>query len=147
MSEPTRIYAVTTGSYSDYRVRSLFTSKKLAKTAAEATGKEDDSWYSDAEVEEFYLYDHVPEPVTEFYYQAELWDDGRVTNEHQRSETRLPWTHLWGVPPKRPDVRYVRAPMYKGKAGRLEVRGSNEQAVKQSFSDNKARILAEKAGI
>ena len=31
--------------------------------------------------------------------------------------------------------------------GRLEVRGSDEQAVKQVFGDNKARILAEKAGI
>jgi hypothetical protein len=147
MSEPTKIYAVTTGSYSDYRVKALFTSKKLAKAAAEATAADTESWYGDASVETFHIYDEVPEKATAWYYQANLWDDGTVTEERLTSDTALPWNLLWGEAPARPSVRFVRAPIHKNKGGRLEVRGSDEQAVKQAFSDNKARILAEKAGI
>lgn len=140
------LYALSQGAYSDYHVLALFTSKKLAEQALEAH-KADEEWSRDARIEEFDLFDELPEPVTEHYYQVEIWDDGRVTNENIRQATHLPWNHLDGTPKPRPHVRWVRAPMYRDQGGRLEVRGSDEQAVKQAFSDNKARILAEIEGI
>lgn len=142
-----KVWAITTGAYSDYSVRALFSSKRAAKQAAEANNKDEDGWHRDTEIEVFYLYDEVPVKVTEFFYQVEIWDDGRVTNERNHATTCLPWNHLWGLPKARPDVRYVRAPMYRDKGGRLEVRGTDEQAVKQAFSDNKARLLAEAKGV
>jgi hypothetical protein len=135
-----KLWALTAGSYSDYQVHALFPTKKLAEAGVEAHNKDKEAWIEGAQVETLYLYDEVPEPTTSWKYQAELWDDGLTTNEYLDSTTALPWNHLRGEAPKRPKVRYVRAPIYNNKGGRLEVYGSDEQAVKQAFSDNKARI-------
>lgn len=144
----TKVWALTTGSYSDYSIKALFTKKRLAKAAMLVNKADSEAWsYGDENVETFYLYDEVPEPSTTWYYQANLWDDGTVTEERLTSTTALPWNHWWGEGTERPHVRYVRAPIHQNRGGRLEVRGSDEQAVKQAFSDNKARIRVERAGI
>jgi hypothetical protein len=41
--------------------------------------------------------------------------------------------------------RWVRAPVHDGKGGRLEVYGTDEQRVRQTFSDRKAQLLTEDA--
>ena len=50
---------------------------------------------------------------------------------------------LYERPTERPSVRYVRALVHGGKGGRIEVRGSNEAAVRKVYSE---RVAMWKAG-
>lgn len=143
----TKVYSLSDGEYSDYRVKALFPTRDLAERAVEAHEADPESWGYGSHIEEFWVYSEIPEKSTAYHLMADIWDDGTVGAEGLNVEQALPWNHLHGPPPKRPNVRYVRAPIHKNKGGRLEVYGSDEQSVRQAFGDNKARILAEQAGI
>lgn len=135
------VWALTSGSYSDYGIEAIFTTEKAALAASKL--KEDEYDWHDYNVESFILYDEVPEEVT-LYEMVEVIVDGSpsyVSTTKVTSKTKYPWMFLWGTPRARPHVRYVRAPVYKGKAGRLEVHGNDKQAVQQAFSDQRGVIL------
>ncbi len=141
----TKVYAISEGSYSDYRVRAIFKTRKLAEEAiarARTVSRYDDDWN---EVEEYDLYDQVPQPITTYRLTQDLWDDGTEGPEYRTVSTAMPWD--WDVAPRRPEVRFVRAPIHRDKGGRLEVAARTEAAARKAFRDRKARWRAEVEGI
>lgn len=138
--KPKVIYAVTSGCYSDYRVLAVFTDKSTAERWAKALASESDSW-----VEEFDLVQRgiAPFRVTTWQQNAELYDDGRVDIGELRSSDEWAINTLYGIPPIRPQVRYVRALCHDNRGGRLEVRGAVRRAVLKVVSE---RIAMWKAG-
>jgi hypothetical protein len=85
----------------------------------------------------------MPKLVTTYFQSSELSDSGEYQIGEVQTETDYPIASLWGTPPKRPKVRYVRAPCHNDKGGRLEVRGASKQAVLKVTSE---RIAMWKAG-
>lgn len=135
-----KIWALSSGVYSDYTVHALFTTKELAEQAAEVHRGHEDYRYEEPRVEEFYLYEEIPERVTIYKYQTNIWDDGTETDVRQNFETGFPWQHWRAV--VRVRSRYVRAPFHNDRGGRLEVWGTDEKAVAKTFSDKRAMIMA-----
>lgn len=147
MSGPKIVWAVTSGSYSDYRVRALFEDEATAKSVV-ATQKDHYDWSLDGiEGLVFYPAGEVPSQVPCHYMQVEIWDDGHLSNERAESQNRWDWDEVEDFP-VRPKVRWVRPPIQSDKGGRLEVRGRDLQGVQQAFSDCRARIIvtAEQTG-
>ena len=141
-----KIWVVEQGSYSDYRVLAVFEDEATARAWANAINADGGRYGEEAEVSEMDLVTKgtKPEKVTTYRVYATLWDDGTVEDaDNLRSDSDFPITALYGVPPKRPRVRYVRAPCYNNRGGRLEVIGSSAQSVMKVVSD---RIAMWKAG-
>lgn len=141
----TTVWAVTTGSYSDYSVKVLFTSKKLAEqhvTALREIGY--DSY--DAGVEEMALLDAEPKRVRVYYRWARIDADGDVINE--RVEDSLDWEYgdLWGIPKPIMSARTYHAPAY-GKDTLVEVRGSSKARVEKAYHDRIAQARAKILGV
>lgn len=134
-------YVVSRGTYSDYRVLAVADSKKRAKKMADALN-EDVSSYDRAEVETLPYFDRDPEKVTIYGLMAELMDNGSVRNERQAD--RVEWEHDTLYPEYAVPVhwRWVRAPMYHGKGGRLEVHGTDRERVRKVYSEKRAEILS-----
>lgn len=135
MGTPTKLYALTHGCYSDYRVDALFTTEAKAKEAASITG---------GETSAFLVYDEVPAKQTSYLIQIEVRDDGTHGEPDLRVETDWPWD-MWKPPVTPPRVRFVRAPVHKDKGGRLEVHGASERAVRKVASDHLAQLLVHAA--
>lgn len=144
-SELRELWTVESGSYSDWRIHAVFENEEDAETWAAAIRGEEGGWHSDASVGRLTLVPAGVKPrrITTWEMEAELWDDGRVLNERVHSYTEYPITALHGPPPKRPCVRYVRAPIHGGYGGRIEVRGATEKSVRKVFSE---RVAMWKAG-
>lgn len=142
MSELVGLWTVETGSYSDHAVHAVFERKEDAKAWAAHLRAHKNGWDRDAYVGEMDLVPSgtAPFDVTTYSRAAGLWDDGRVEMHNMVIETS---PALYGPPPARPYVRYVRAPCHKGKGGRVEVRGASEESVNKVLSE---RIAAWKAG-
>lgn len=137
-----RVWLVSSGSYSDYRVHCAAPSKKAAQGIVDALNG-DDEWIK-------YFVERVPvvdkaEKVTVYGIKAVITDDGTVREESVRDRDE------WNVDPLyqqrlRPvTVRWVRAPIYHGRAGRLEVYGTDEERVRKTYSDMRAQLLADPA--
>ena len=137
-----RVWLVSSGSYSDYRVHCAAPSKKAAQGIVDALNG-DDEWIK-------YFVERVPvvdkaEKVTIYGVEAIVTDDGTVREESVRDRDE------WNVDPLyqqrlRPvTVRWVRAPIYNGQAGRLEVYGTDEERVRKTYSDMRAQLLADPA--
>jgi len=137
-------YAIVGGSYSDYRVYAVFRTKAAAE-AALAAHQEDPgsrgSWSRPDRVEvlPFYSEGDAPLLITTYEMEVRLWDDGTVESEVSREYREWEYDQAYVAPP-RPLVRFNRPPVMKDRGGRLEVRGTDQQAVAQAFGDNKARI-------
>ena len=136
------VWLVSSGSYSDYRVHCAAPSKKAAQGIVDALNG-DDEWIK-------YFVERVPvvdkaEKVTIYGVEAIITDDGTVREESVRDRDE------WNVDPLyqqrlRPvTVRWVRAPIYHGRAGRLEVYGTDRERVGKTFSDMKAQLVADPA--
>ena len=141
MSEPTPVWALVAGHYSDYRVLALFTSEQAAKAAADLT--EDCGAYpNDPRPALFLLYENVPDPTTLWEIRETIYDDGHSTGYKETSETAPPWAHWLPPPdPERPYVRYG-SRRHLPNRGVLTVLGYDQQAVRQAFSDRKAMLLS-----
>jgi hypothetical protein len=105
-----KIWAVSSGSYSDYGVHAMFETEELAKAVAGY-----DNYY---DVEEFILYDEVPAKVPRYtVYVAQTkslqsWgmdrDADTVAIEggwHILERNRQEWPWDWDPPTKRPQFR------------------------------------------
>lgn len=139
-----KIWAVSSGSYSDYRVHALFESEVVAEAVATtANGLEN---YDDHFVEgfQFYAKDEIPEPLVVYRGTIELFDDGtygpiKVTSDGPK----FAFQHYMTVPPpRRPHIRQVRAPMYQNKGARLEVSARTDTMVRKVIND---RLMEHKA--
>lgn len=135
-----QVWLVSSGSYSNYRVHCAAPSKKVAQGIVAALN-EADEWTE-------YFTEQVPviekaKRFTVYGLEVVISDDGIVTAEavYDREE--------WNVNPLHPErlqpvtVRWVRAPVYKDQAGRLEVYGLDQGLVRKTFSDMKARLVAD----
>ena len=152
-----RLYAVVSGSYSDYRILALFDSQesaaKWADTVKVESEKDDTSFYdSDARIESFPFYAGSEQPgiVTTYRAEVTLFDDGRVLDYRAGkwdeagevvSRGSKEWSHD-AESDSRPRLRYCRAPRHNGKAGRLEGHGLDERALIQAISDRVAMFKA-----
>ena len=136
------VWVVSSGSYSDYRVHCAAPSKKAAQAIVVALNATD-NWTK-------YLVERVPviekaERFTVYGIEAIITDDGTVREESVRDRDE------WNVDPLyqqrlRPvTVRWVRAPIYNGQAGRLEVYGTDRGLVLKTFSDMRAELIADPA--
>ena len=134
------VWVVSSGSYSDYRVHCAAPSKKAAQSIVVALNATD-NWTK-------YLVERVPviekaERVTIYGVEAIVTDNGTVREESVRDRDE------WNVDPLYPQrlrpvtVRWVRAPIYHGRAGRLEVYGLDEERVRKTYSDMRAQLLAD----
>ena len=134
------VWLVTSGSYSDYSVHCAAPSEEAAQgivAALNTPGK----WAR-------YFVEQVPviekaERITVYGIEAVIADDGTVREESVRDREE------WNVDPLHPErlrpvtVRWVRAPAYRGRAGRLEVYGTDRERVRKTFSDMKAQLLVD----
>ena len=144
------IFAVSSGSYSDYRVLAVFETKKdaeiWAKELTEAKVSYDgvEADYpllpEGAQVEEMLLVPKgvAPYKVTHYELRAELWDNGKVDEQDLQVNVEYAITSYEGIPPTRPRVRYIRAPCHENKGGRLEIHGDSEKKVRKVFSEKVA---------
>lgn len=137
-AEPKFRWAVSSGSYSDYRVKCIVSSKKLAEqiAAVETDG------YTSYFVESIPFFDRMPERITVHGIQANLWDDD--TSDEAAVSERVEWEHDMLYPEQIAPVRWrwVRAPVHNTKGGRLEVYGTDLTRVRKVFSDRRALILS-----
>ena len=139
MSGRRLVYAFVTGAYSDYGVEALFETRELAQMAVDVTSE---SHSYSPRIEEMWLYDEFPERIESWTMTVEVWDDGQVDEVLTRNESAYPWEHLWGIPPERPRVRYVRAPIHHDRGGRIEVYGQDRVGVQKALNDFRARVIA-----
>lgn len=139
------IFTVEAGCYSDHTVLGVFDDEATATAWCEAIKSNPDGWHTDAWVGRIALVEAGTKPVkvTRWTQYVELWDDGTVDTKGPWSNTDYPISSLFGLPPKRPKVRYVRAPVHNSKGGRLEVVGNSEKVVAKVVSE---RIAMWKAG-
>lgn len=138
-------YAIVSGSYSDYSVLAVATDRPTAEAWAKAVRDNKESRRSDASVEEMMLLE-PDEPVRTYHRVAlyeEWWDDGTTTAYRLNETDELPIDMLYGIPPSRPSVRFVRAPMHANKGGRIEIYGRTRKAVLKVYSEQKAMWQAE----
>lgn len=137
---PKSVWLVSSGSYSDYRVLCAAPSKKAAQGIVAALNEADESIR--------HFVERVPvfekaERVTIYGLEAVIEDAGTV---HRRSVRER---DEWNVDPLLPErlrpvaVRWVRAPIYNGQAGRLEVYGTDRELVGTTFSTMKARLVGD----
>ena len=134
------VWLVSSGSYSDYRVHCAAPSKKAAQGIVDALNG-DDEWTK-------YFVEQVPviekaERITVYGIEAIIEDAGTVREESVRDRDE------WNIDPLYPQrlrpvtVRWVRAPIYNGKGGRLEVFGTDLERVRRVFSDTRAQLIAD----
>lgn len=141
MSGKKTIWAVSSGSYSDYRVLFLCDSEELAESAAKSLYADPESWHSDARVEEMELYSRLPERVPYITFLAEIRDVGGVV-----SERSIPTIEHEGASyePLIPcQWRWVRAPVHHGLGGRLEVSGTDHELCRKVYGEKRALLVAD----
>jgi hypothetical protein len=141
-----RAWAVSTGSYSSYRVLAVFTYKRDAEAAVEMANENESDRFRTYRVEPIAWYPKGSRAqlVTAYGMSQDLWDDGTAGDFKINHRTEPEFDHLHGPPPERPKVKFVRSPGHQGLGGRLEVYGSDLQAVTQAFNDRKMQWKAER---
>ena len=133
------VWLVSSGSYSDYRVHCAAPSKKAAQAIVVALNGDETCNYF---IEQVPVIDKA-EKVTIYGVEAIVTDDGTVREESVRDRDE------WNIDPLYPQrlrpvtVRWVRAPIYNGQAGRLEVYGLDEERVRKTYSDMRAELIAD----
>lgn len=141
------MWAVSMGSYSAYQVLGLFPTKELAEQAArDATHLLERDYYDPAFTEPFTLWtaDDMPQIVTFWRVQQTWWDDGSITDERETEWTRHELASFFDIPAgDRVDVRWVRAPMHRGKGGRIELTSRSLEACRKTLSEWRTRWVAE----
>jgi hypothetical protein len=129
-----KVFAMSSGSYSDYSIDALFTTRKLAEAAVTATKES----YKGPFVEEFELYDHIPEIVTVYGVIQDLFDDGVAGRANEWEDSGREWEDAEKYAEggsSRPRFRFIRASCYAGMGGRLEIEGRNHDHVMKAYHD------------
>ncbi len=130
-----KVYIITSGSYSDYGIRTVF----VDRAVAEQFVKEHSGEYDENNIEDWEGYDHIPERRSVYVIEAmPPYGTPREYTVH-----RWPWEelHFQGGEPKgdRPKVdEWTHG---------IRVYGNNDQTVRKAFYDRVAPIVAKRAGI
>jgi hypothetical protein len=132
------IFAISEGSYSDYTVRVLFTTRELAEAhLAEAYGNT-----SDAYIEEFYLYDEPPKQVVVYNRSGHVASDGRVLAEQNNGNVN--WEYN-GIDNTRP-IMLADTREWNGML-QVRVTGTDAQRVERAYQDRIAQARARQLGL
>lgn len=140
-----RLFAVSTGEYSDYRVLCACpTEEDGEQVAAKLRGRTDVGFGArDARVEPLMLVTGDVQPVEVLRLSTTPWDDGR--EDQVVDEARREWEFHSIFPTVPMHWRWVRAPIHdrQGGGGRLDVCGTNHELVRKTYSDKRAQALAD----
>lgn len=142
-SQPNEMWTVESGEYSDHRVLCVCRTKKLAQELVDALNGDSSRW-GNAFIGSLPVATGV-NYVTTYTQACEVWDDGTTTQTTESIRTELDIDMLWPERAKPVGWRWVRAPIHNGKGGRLEVFGTDLEAVRRTFSDRRAQLIAEDA--
>lgn len=142
-SQPHEMWTVESGEYSDHRVLCVCRTKKQAQEIADALNANKSGYY-DAYVGTLPIATGV-NYVTTYTMQCNVWDDGTTTETSESVRTELDIDMLWPERERPVGWRWVRAPIHNGRGGRLEVFGTDHEAVRRTFSDRRAQLIAEDA--
>jgi hypothetical protein len=145
MTEVETVWVLSRGSYSDYRVLCVVRGgEDAAKMLAARANAAGDNLYGDPyEAEELAIVDPDVQKVEILTLTVEIFDDGRTKERDPRIRVEWPFDALYGTPTLR--WRWVRAPMYSDKGGRLEVWGTDHERVRRVFSDRRAMLMTDDA--
>lgn len=136
------MWCVSSGEYSDYRILCVAEDRQVAERVTEKLRTDPGSWDRDARVEEIAFADEHTAPETTLRIQQVIPDDGSCGEAHESIEELWPWeTHRGAGAECR--WRWIRAPVYGGRAGRLEVWGSDLERVRKVFTEKKAALMAD----
>lgn len=141
-----KVWAVSSGEYSDYSVHCICLSEEDANIVAgkiRALKNDGMAWGQDGEVESFPLINRDIESIDILKLQIEIYDDGSTQSYKEDHEYNL-WFLAW-QPIVDVQWRWVRPMIQHGIGGRLEVLGTDHERVHRVFSDRKAQLLAEDA--
>jgi hypothetical protein len=145
LNKPKVVWAVTEGDYSDYRVRCLFTTEKLAEQHKDNGGGDT--------VEEFLLLDRLPVKKTIYSINARIRPDGSVTAEHRdggepevRTSVEFEAGSYQGILKPIMEARTLQAP-YAGKDWLVRVSGTDKAKVLKSFHDRVGQAKARTLGV
>lgn len=140
------MWAISKGSYSDYGVMCLCTSKAEAEELLAKMQGEPDEWgdrpYSAAFVESFPVVTPDVEQIVALCLSAEVWDDGTASEVRESTRTEWPFDTLNHGSNWRVHWRWCRPPVAKGKGGRLDVQGTDHKLVRKVFSEKRAQLIA-----
>jgi hypothetical protein len=152
MSKSVKVWSVSSGSYSDYRVHCLFTTKKAAKAAIAG------EWgYEAPFVEKFFVYEEAPPSYVERRMQCTVGIDGQLVS--QWGGTDAEWddtsrylgvdsSHLHDL---RVDEDYNEAFTVSRATSpahyRLSVSGNDPEQVAKVYGERKAALMARLAGL
>jgi hypothetical protein len=140
------IYAVTQGTYSDYRVRVLFNNRDDAHRHIKSLQADDDPYLhtEELDIEEFTLMDpgEQPERVPHHYVQIIVGPHGGIQKEHH--SFGMTWTagDYDSPPGKRPRVEVGQAPAF-GQGWYIRVVARTEEAAWKAARDRAAQKRAE----
>ena len=152
MSEPVKVWAVSSGSYSDYQVHCLFTTKKAAKAAIAG------EWgYEAPFVEKFLLYEATPPSYVRRRMQLTVGVDGQPVSLWDRYTPEWDDTtrHLGIDSSGRHDLNvdedYREAHPLAGITVPthylLTVSGNDPEQVAKVYGERKAALMARLAGL
>jgi len=141
MTDERVVYAVSKGSYSDYRVMCVCPTKKDAKRVAAKYNA--NTTYEKAGVETLLVVDGDVQQVEVLSLSTTLWDDGTESAQRETYRVEWPFDALFGTP--RAEWRWVRAPMHHDQGGRLDVHGIDHELVRRVFSEQRAALIADDA--
>ena len=139
------MWAISSGSYSDYRVHAVCASEADAQAVIERANASGDDYYRKSyEVERIMLVDDTVQQAEVLKLSVEVFDDGSAKEGQPRLSRDWPFAMYeddW-LPVR---WRWIRAPMYNGKGGRLEVSGTDHERVRKVYSERKAWLQTEPA--
>lgn len=125
MSE--KVYVVTRGSYSDYRIMAVFADPELAKAHASSVG---------GEVEEYPLFEQSPKRTAVYFKSTGHFDHLGEPHEH----SSVMWEYEAAeYSPRARVIEY-------GRNG-LRAEGRNKEAVRKAFDDRWAQLAARRLGV
>lgn len=128
-------WIVVSGEYESYSVLCACPGEASAKALAAKLEKEPDIdcpravWLP--------TFDASVEKQTVLTISVNLWDDGSRQELHRDTDEWWPWYFILVRPV---GWRWVRAPVHEGKGGRLEVWGTNHEAVEVKFRELEGMI-------
>lgn len=136
-----RVWAVSSGEYSDYGVVAIFATEEQANAFAAVVGSH--GWRSGAFVEamNFYPEGETPRAVEVFTRRGRVVN-GEVEYDDTTIDTQWECDMLWGDPKPLYGARTYCPPIDKGVGVRIEARGTDRRKVDKAFTD---RIMQAKA--
>jgi hypothetical protein len=137
MTETKTIWAIVSGSYSEYGIDAVFEDEATAKAWLADLGEDDD--HEDERLEEFKFVASGTVPEVEITYRAraEIWSNGVIDSERISSDKRLIFP---GSNRGRSLFSKIYPPFNHKRS--ISVHGTDRKLVMKVFSEKKAMVIA-----